>query len=434
MNPRLLTLLTLLAAAVALAAGLNAPAAVARPLGPDSAAAATGLADVGGCPLFPADNVWNAPVDTLPVHRDSATFINTIGAGLKVHVDFGSGLWQGGPIGIPFVVVPGSQPKVPVSFQYADESDPGPYPIPPDAPIEGGRQSRGDRHILVVDKDNCILYETWSTYPNDDGSWRAGSGARFDLRSNALRPDTWTSADAAGLPILPGLARYDEAAAGEIRHALRFTVPETRRAYIWPARHYASSLQDSRYPPMGLRLRLKAGYDISGFSPEIQVILRALKTYGMILADNGSPWFISGVPDERWNNDHLHEMDRILGRDFEVVDTSSQMAEPDSGRVAGAAPTASPLPPTASPTATLPLPTSTASPLPSPSPTQLAVTPSATVIASPTVPADPSATLPAISETPTAGHTATPVGTPSVPTPRYRMYLPRLWKDRVLRR
>ena len=288
---------------------------------------------IAGCPVFPADNVWNTPIDELPVDLSSAAYITSIGTDKGVHPDFGSGLWDGGPIGIPYNVVPGTQPKVAISFDYADESDPGPYPIPADAEIEGGSDSSGDRHILVIDQDNCILYETWSTYPEEDGSWDAGSGAIFDLRSHALRPEGWTSSDAAGLPILPGLVRYDEVASGEIRHALRFTAPRTRKEFIWPARHYASSDTSLNYPPMGQRFRLKAGFDISGFSPEVQVILQALKKYGMILADNGSSWFIQGEPDPRWDNDVLvGELRLVKGSSFEAVDESSLMIDPDSGQ------------------------------------------------------------------------------------------------------
>jgi len=258
--------------------------------------------------------------------------VQTIGATAGLKADFGSGTWDGGPIGIPYTTVPGTQPRVPVTFGYADESDPGPYPIPPNAPIEGGPSSTGDRHILVVERDNCILYETWDTWPTPDGSWYAGSGARFDLRSNALRPAGWTSADAAGLPILPGLARYDEVASGRIAHALRFTVPQTRRAYLWPARHFASSLTGAQYPPMGQRFRLKASFNISGFSATNQVILRALKEYGMFLADNGSRWYLSGVPDERWNNDDLRQLQlNVLGSDFEAVNQAGLMVDPNSG-------------------------------------------------------------------------------------------------------
>jgi hypothetical protein len=291
------------------------------------------MAGMAGCPLFTGDNIWNTPVDTLPVDSRSSSYVTTIGASKSLHPDFGSGTWKGGPIGIPYTIVPGTQPKVPVTFGYADESDPGPYPIPPDAEIEGGSESDGDCHVLVLDQDNCMLYETWSTYPQPGGSWEAGSGAIFDLRSNALRPATWTSADAAGLPILPGLLRYDEVASGEIRHAIRFTAPQTRREFIWPARHYASSLTGPQYPPMGQRFRLKADFDISSFSPEVQVILRALKRYGMILADNGSSWFISGAPDPGWNDDVLvNELRRVTGADFEAVDESSLMISQDSGQ------------------------------------------------------------------------------------------------------
>jgi len=285
----------------------------------------------GNCAIFPADNIWNTPVDTLPVAANSATYVNTIGASSPTHADFGSGLYDGAPIGIPWITVPGTQTKYPVTFDYADESDPGPYAIPLSAPIEGGSASTGDRHAIAIDTDNCILYELYSAYPQAS-SWQAGSGVIFNLKSNALRPAGWTSADAAGLPMEPGLARYDEVAAGEIRHALRFTVPKTQKAYVWPARHYASSLTGAQYPPMGQRFRLKASFDISGFPADVQVILRALKKYGMILADNGSAWYISGAPDEGWNNDNLSTMRKIPGSAYEAVDESSLMIDANSGQ------------------------------------------------------------------------------------------------------
>ncbi len=284
---------------------------------------------IDGVPVFPGDHIWNARVDTLPVDPDSALYVSTIGEARTVHADFGSGLWDGGPIGIPFVTVPGTQPKVPVAFEYGDESDTGPYPIPPDAPIEWG----SDHHILVLDRDHRLLYEVYAAERLADGSWRAGSGAVFDLATYALRPDGYTSADAAGLPILPGLVRYDEVASGEISHAIRFTGPQTRHACVWPARHYASSLTDVRFPPMGQRFRLRADFNTSAFSPEVRVVLRALKEYGMVLADNGSSWYLSGAPDSRWNNDHLAELGSVPGSAFDAVDVSSLMDDPDSGRV-----------------------------------------------------------------------------------------------------
>ncbi|CBE67268.1 Putative outermembrane protein (modular protein) [Candidatus Methylomirabilis oxygeniifera] len=297
-------------------------------------AVAQGAPSIAGCPIFPADNIWNTPVDTLPPDPNSDSYINSIGRNAGVHPDFGSGMWEGAPIGIPFVTVPGTQPMAPVACYYADESDAGPYPIPLDAPIEGGSDSNGDRHVLVLDRDRCMLYEIYDAWPQQSGSWSCGSGAIYNLYSYTLRPEGWTSADAAGLPMLPGLARYDEVAAGEITHALRFTAPSTRRAYIWPARHYASSSTNPALPPMGQRFRLKAGVDISGFSPQVQVILRALKKYGMILADNGSSWYISGVPDSGWNDDALvGELRQVHGDDFEAVDVSSLMLDPNSGQV-----------------------------------------------------------------------------------------------------
>jgi hypothetical protein len=286
---------------------------------------------IGACTVLPADNIWNTPIDQLPLDVNSATYVATIGSGTTLHADFGSGTYNGGPIGIPFVTVPGTQTKYPATFLYADESDAGPYAVPLNAPIEGGSASTGDRHAIAVDVDNCILYEIYRAFPQTS-SWKGDSGAIFNLLSNALRPSTWTSADAAGLPIVPGLVRYDEVASGEIRHAIRLTVPQTRRAFIWPARHYASSLTDPKYPPMGQRFRLRASFDISSFSPEGQVILRAMKKYGMIIADNGSAWFISGAPDSRWNNTNLGDLRRVVGSDFEAVDESSLMIDPNSGQ------------------------------------------------------------------------------------------------------
>ena len=304
-----------------------------QPTNPPTPTPTTPPPQIAGCDIFPADNIWNTPIDTAPVDANSAAYINTIGASRTLHPDFGSGLWNGGPIGIPFITVRSSQAKVAVTFDYADESDPGPYPVPTNALIEGGPNASGDRHVLLLEEDNCQLYELYSSYPQSDGSWEAGSGAIFDLKSHTLRPDTWTSADAAGLPILPGLVRYDEVASGEIRHAIRFTAPQTRRAYVWPARHYASSLTAANYPPMGQRFRLRADFPLNTFSPQVQVILRAMQTYGIILADNGSAWYISGAPDERWNNDLLRELGRVRGSDFEAVDVTGLMLNSDSGQV-----------------------------------------------------------------------------------------------------
>ena len=284
-------------------------------------AAIAAAATLGGCPVFPPDNPWNQRVDRLPVLGNSDAIVRSIGATDTMHADFGSGLWDGGPIGIPFVTVAGSQPKVPVSFDYADESDRGPYPIPSRVPIEGGRNADGDRHVIVVDRKRCRLYELFGAQPHGS-SWTAGSGAIWNLRSNALRPRGWTSADAAGLPILPGLARYDEVKRGRIDHALRFTADRTRRAFIYPARHFASDLTDPSLPAMGQRLRLRRSYDISRFPRQARIVLKALKRYGMILADNGSPWYVSGAPDSRWSNNQLHTLGRVPGSAFEVVDTA----------------------------------------------------------------------------------------------------------------
>jgi len=276
------------------------------------------------CPVFPANNPWNRRIDRLPVAKNSASVIASIGLDNTVHPDFGSGLYNGEPIGIPFAVVGSNTHKVPVSFQYASESDKGPYPLPRGVPIEGGYGSGGDRHVIVVNRDTCTDYELFAAYPHDGGRrWTAGSGAIFNLRSNHLRPASWTSADAAGLPILPGLARYDEVATGSIDHALRFTAPCTAPRYVYPARHEASTCQGANLPPMGLRVRLKASVNISGLPYQARVVALALKRYGMILADNGSPWYISGAPNKGWNNDALHLLDRLTGKDFQVVDTSS---------------------------------------------------------------------------------------------------------------
>jgi hypothetical protein len=303
---------------------------------------------------LPTSNVRNTPVANLPVHAKSADYLATIGLGTGLHMDFGSGEWDGGLIGIPLDVVPSGQATVPIDYAilgWPDESDGGDFPIPLDPQIEGEPgNATGDRHILVVRQGACELYELYYSYPdgdtavalNDDypdekectvgsSGWCAASGALYDLASNELRPDGYTSADAAGLPILPGLARYEEVAAGEIRHALRFTTSPTQGTYIWPARHEASSSANTNYPPMGIRVRLRADYSLAGFSPHARRLLTAMKRYGLILADNGSDWYVSGIPNEGWDNDVLHELDVVEGIDFEVVDESSLIVDPDSG-------------------------------------------------------------------------------------------------------
>ena len=274
------------------------------------------------CPIFPRTNQWNRRVDRLPVHLHSSEIVSSIGLSAHLHADFGSGRYQGAPIGIPYNVVSRRQRRVGVSFTYADESDGHRYPIPRHVRIEGGRHSHGDRHVLVVNRSSCRLYELYAAYPVDGGRrWRAGSGAIWNLRANRLRPRGWTSADAAGLPILPGLARYDEARHGAIRHALRITVPRTRRAYIYPARHFASDETDPRLPAMGQRLRLKRSFDVSRFPRQARIVLRALKRYGAIVADNGAPWYVTGAPSRGWSNDALHTLQRVPGSAFQVVDT-----------------------------------------------------------------------------------------------------------------
>jgi hypothetical protein len=277
---------------------------------------------IGGCRIFPSDNPWNTPVDSAPVHENSDAYMQTIGPSSTVHPDFGT-VWEGAPIGIPYVVVPENQAMVGVVFDYADESDPGPYPIPSDAPIEGGPDSSGDRHVLVIREGACILYELFAAYPQTDGSWTAGSGAIWHLDANEVRPAGWTSADAAGLAILPGLVKYGEVYVdGEIRHAIRVTVSRTQDGYISPASHAAGSCDYlSDCPPMGLRLRLKADFDVSSFDPILQVILNAMKTYGLIVADNGSDMFITGAPDSRWDDDVLHNLHNVTAASFEAVYT-----------------------------------------------------------------------------------------------------------------
>jgi hypothetical protein len=299
--------------------------AVALLAGSVAAGIASGHSVTGAskCPVFPKSNPWNQRVDKLPLVNNSAAIIRSIGAGGSVHPDFGSGLYEGAPIGIPYTTVAKSQKRVRVSFDYADESDKGPYPVPPNAPIEGGRKSDGDRHVIVVDRDACKLYELYAAYPVNGGkSWNAGSGAIWSLKSNKVRPRGWTSADAAGLAILPGLARFEDLKKGGIDHALRFTANRTRKAFIYPARHFASSLTDPDLPAMGQRLRLKASFNVNGFPKQARAVLVALKRYGMILADNGSSWYITGAPNKGWNNDDLHTLGKVKGSDFEVVDTS----------------------------------------------------------------------------------------------------------------
>jgi hypothetical protein len=278
-------------------------------------------ASLNGFRPFPASSAWNQDISGAPVDPNSAAIINFIGPGIGLHPDFGSGLYNGSSIGIPYVVVDNSQSMVNIDFTaYGDESDPGPMPVPATAPIEGyPNPGSGDRHVLVLDNSTCFLYELYSSYPNSDGSWNAGSAAVWDLVNGEQRPWTWTSADAAGLPIFPGLVRYDEVATGAIQHAIRFTLPQSSAAMVPPASHWAATSTDATAPPMGMRLRLQASYDISGFSANVQVILTALKKYGLIMADNGSAMYLSGAPDDRWHNDDLHNLSSVPASAFEVV-------------------------------------------------------------------------------------------------------------------
>ncbi len=357
------------------------PATLARSFADTAARGHSGdIADIGGCPLFPANSIFNARVDSLPVHPSSASFVSSIGTNTSLHPDFGT-TYQNAPIGIPYITVPDAQAQANITFRYGNESDPGPYPIPADAPIEGGPSSTGDRHILMVQTPNCKLYEVFAAYPPNtrnnawcvSNAWCADSGAVWDLRSNALRTDTWTSADAAGLPILPLLVRYDEATAGEIRHAIRFTADLTRDAYVWPARHSASDNTSASVPPLGMRFRLKASVNVEALniSPETKVIFRALKAYGMFLADNGSNWYISGAHDPRWNDEELVDAFRLLkGSDFEAVDSSSLMVNMNSGEAKAISLTPAPmLSPTPSRTPSRTPSSTPSAPAPSPTPT-----------------------------------------------------------------
>jgi hypothetical protein len=318
---------------LALAAAACALAALCLPMTSGATTrqpAAAAIAGAPDCSVAPADSVWRTPIASLPVASNSAELIAAIGTDAVLHPDFGAGLWDGGPIGIPYNVVTNAQRKVHVSFLYADQSDRVGYPIPAHPSIEGGADSTGDRHVLLVNRQTCVDYELYDAEPiAHSANWTAGSGAVFNLGSNHLRPAGWTSADAAGLAILPGLVRPEEIAAGVIDHAIRVTVPETDSAYVWPARHEAG-VDNRSLPPMGLRLRLKASVDIAGYPRVDRIILQAIKTYGMIVADNGSPWYLSGVPSAKWNNTVLHELDGIVGSDFQVVDEACLMVSANS--------------------------------------------------------------------------------------------------------
>jgi hypothetical protein len=294
-------------------------AAVATLVAVATLAAPAQAARVGGCRLLPRDFPTNQRVDRLPVAANSSAIVSSIGLDDAVHPDFGSGLYEGRPIGIPYDVVSKRTARERVRFGYADESDQVRYPIPRGVRIEGGRDADGDRHALLVDRDACRLYELFDLQGRP-GAWSAGSGATWSLRSNRLRPAGWTSADAAGLPILPLLARHQEVERGRIDHALRVTVSRSRRAYVYPARHHASSDPDPSLPRMGERLRLKRSVDVSTLPRQARVVATALKRYGLIVADNGSDWYISGAPNRGWDNDQLHALGRLTGRDFEVVD------------------------------------------------------------------------------------------------------------------
>jgi hypothetical protein len=284
--------------------------------------------------MFPESSHWNQPVEDLPVLRGSDRMVRAIGADDTMHADFGSGRYAGARIGIPFVTVGRSQPKVPVAFDYDDEADQGPYPIPRDVPVEGGRGSDGDRHVIVVDRDRCRLYELFAAYPRDGGSrWTAGSGAIWNLRSNRMRPAGWTSADAAGLPILPGLLRWNEVRSGKVNHAIRFTTDVTRTHHLWPARHDAGSRDGAAYPPMGARFRLRASFSTQGYGPDARAVIRAMKLYGLVLADNGSPWFFQGERNAHWPNRLISELKTIPASSFVAVDASGLKVSGDSAQV-----------------------------------------------------------------------------------------------------
>ena len=304
------------------------------------------------CPILPADNVWHADVSALPVNAHSGAWMaSTNGASTHLHPDFGSSGDPNAPYGIPWVAVPDSHGKVTPSFDYADESDPGPYPFGPDTPIEGGQQSSGDRHAVMLDRDTCVLYELYAANWNG-GHPTAGSGAVFNLKSNALRPATWTSADAAGLPILPDLLRLEEVQSGHVDHAIRFTAQRSDKSFIWPARHQSGSANDPSLPPMGARFRLRADFNMAGYRPDTQVVLRAMQHYGLILADNGSNWYFQGEAVNNWDDGFISDLKRVPAAAFEAVDESSLMVDPNSGQYRGAPPQPVPAPrPTPKPAA-----------------------------------------------------------------------------------
>lgn len=355
-----------LAALVVLVLG----AAAALTLGSNRASAGTPVPGAGGCPMFPADDVWNADISGLPVDPHSAAWTASMNAATThLHPDFGPSGDPNTPYGIPFTVVPAGHSFTSIAFEYGDESDPGPYPFGPDTPIEGGSSSTGDRHALMVDPSTCTLYELYDAHYSQSGS-TAGSGAIWSLRSDALRPATWTSADAAGLPILPGLLRYDEVVAGSVTHAIRMTAAATDTSFIWPARHEAGARSDPSLPPMGARFRLRADYDISGYSPQAQVVLRAMQHYGLILADNGSNWYFGGTADSAWPLSLVDELKQVPASAFDAVDESSLMVSPDSGQVrTGSSSPPPPAPPGPSPTPAAPARPATSVPPPAPSTT-----------------------------------------------------------------
>ncbi len=337
-----------LGALVAPLTGAVAPAGATRPPVP-AASGAADTSDVAGaagasgaagttvpgapaCPMFPADNVWNTPVANLPIDAHSARWLASMdSATTYLHPDFGSSGDPAAPYGIPFTVVGRAQRFVRVSFLYADESDPGPYPFGPGTPIEGGPGASGDRHAIMVDPRSCRLYELYDATYRLRGS-TAGSGAIWNLRSNALRPAGWTSADAAGLPILPGLLDWQEVRSGRVDHAIRMTAEVTDRAYVWPARHEAGARDDAALPPMGARFRLEAGFDVERYPPLVRVVLRAFQRYGLILADNGSNWYFTGAASNSWPDWFIADLKTIPARDFQAVDEQSLMISPNSGQ------------------------------------------------------------------------------------------------------